>query len=111
MYTCSDERRPTKRSLWLHMMQVAELLMMKLIPSVSKDKGELELADVARAVCVCGMQHCLLLNLARGIRDRGLRFQTLLYFSGAHLDQGTCEYEFRFGNLLCFFGATGSGCW
>ena len=35
------------------MMQVAELLMMKLMISVSKEKGELELADVSRAVCVC----------------------------------------------------------
>ena len=53
MDTCSDEKRPTKRSLWLHIMQVAELPMMKLMPSVSKEKWGLELADVARAVCVC----------------------------------------------------------
>ena len=57
MDTCSDERRPTKRSLWLHTMQVTELSMMKLMPYVSKEKRDLELADVDRAVCVCVMQH------------------------------------------------------
>ena len=57
MDTCSDDRRPTERSLWLHMMQLAELSMVKLMPYVSKEKGELELVKVARSVCVCVMQH------------------------------------------------------
>ena len=58
MGTCSDDRLPIKRSLWLHMMQVAEISMMKLIPSVSKKKGGSGFGDVARAVCVGVMQHC-----------------------------------------------------
>ena len=55
--TWTDLRRPTNRSLWLDMMQVAELLMMKLTPLLSKENALFVTVLVAKAVCVKCLQH------------------------------------------------------
>ena len=48
--TCSVERRPIKRYLWLQMTQMAELSITKLIPSESKDYAEFDVEVVVRAM-------------------------------------------------------------
>ena len=67
----------------MHIMQVAELLMMKLMPFVSKKKGESELANVARAVCVCVCDSTLMMVrnkfvdvvAAAGVESDGVQFK------------------------------------